>query len=144
MMPLSQRVGYVSRAAAALDPWTRVAIRDRLAAMSKDQADPQLRQLLTAAAAWLAAVSDTGEQAQVDGVLLYMMPAEPAAFTALLADVDDLDGLRLLIGMALRQQEAAAGMARAWWMAFGHALAAAAAAIQDAAELGTMIDSWEL
>ena len=97
-MPLAERVGYVATAAAHLDPWTRLTIRDRLADLSYGHA-PALRHLLTAAAAWLAAVSDCGEVVSVDHVPVFLMPAEPGSFA--------------------------------------RALAAAAAAIEDALEFGT-------
>ena len=143
MTALATRVQVVAAVAADLDPWTRLQIRDRLAELSRGH-DPALRHLLTAAAAWLAAVSDSGEQVALDGEPLYLMPAEPQAFTGLLAHVDDLEVLRTAVGMALSARHAAVGTARLWWDAFARALAAAAAAIEDAAQFGTDSDDWRL
>lgn len=139
MIPLATRVQDVASIALALDVWTRVAIRDRLADLSADR--PDLKPLLSAAAAYLAAVSDSGEQAEnTRGVLLYLMPPEPLRFTGVLALEDEFGVLREAVALALRQQDNAVGNAAQWWTAFAHALAAAAAALQDAAELGRFFD----
>lgn len=139
MMPLTTRVEYVTRAAAALDPWTRLTIRDRLCDAAYGR-DPMSRHLLTAAAAWLAAVSETGEQVSLDAGPMYLMPPEPQAFAGSLAHCDDLEVLRSLVGVALVESDHAVDLARDWWQAFAAALAAAAAAIEDTLNFGTDLD----
>ena len=143
MIPLAVRVNDVAGCALALDPWTRVAIRDRLAALAADH--PAQRHLLQAAAMYLAAVSDSGEQAEnAAGTVFYLMPADPLAFAGVLAWCEDFDELRAAVTLALVQQDAATGAAARWWQAFAHALAAAAAHIADADALGDEIDDWRL
>lgn len=144
MMPLAERVEVVALAARKLDPWTRLAIRDRLAQISHDHDDADLRHLLTAAAAWLAAVSESGEQVSLDDAPLYLMPPEPAAFTGLLAGTDDLEVLRRIVGVALVERDHAVDLAECWWDALARACAAAAAAIEDGREFGTDADDWRL
>lgn len=143
MIPLRTRVDAVAGAALTLDPWTRLAIRDRLILLGAD-ADPRLRHLLSAAASWLAAVSYRGEQVQSDGEVMFLMPPQPHLFTGTLAHCDDLDALRRAIGLALIESDHASGVAHDWWHLLAQAFAAAAAAIEDALCLGTELDDWRL
>ncbi len=140
---LSERCDELVTRAHETDWHTRASIRDTLTARGRlyRTHQPEVAQLLEAAAAWIAATTPvsgvTVEHAS--GVALTLMPAEPAMFAGMLDNVA-ADTLRSAVRVADAARDDAVDSARRWWTAFLHTLGAALTIADAAADLGTELD----